>query len=362
MKAKLLLITVLLFTISQISAQTVVTRKTLPVYDGFPYDVDSKLFTEGQIAGQGGWQMFNADAVAQTASNPIIVDSPGWLMGGLPTYTGNALKFWGGSDDPVLNFTDQGTDFVVYSSFVFKIETPTTDLFTTTTGEYFYSFGKTSTTNTVNYASCVYLKKTSAASTSFYIGIAENNNTGIVVWSPTVFNYDQEIVVVIKYQIDASNPTGLSSMWINPVITNVEPVAQFATTTDLSTSARTNIDKIRINKGSNAGTPNIVMDEIRVANTWWEAVGQSNPSLGVSKNEILGLNVYPNPVTNGKVFISSTNSEVKKVAVYNVLGNQLLQKEVTPDGTLDVSTLSKGIYLMKISEGAAISTRKLIIE
>jgi len=81
----------------------------------------------------------------------------------------------------------------------------------------------------------------------------------------------------------------------------------------------------------------------------------------LSKNEISGLNVYPNPVTNGKVFISSNTSAAKKVAVYDALGKQLIQKEVS-NGTLDVSGLSKGVYLMKVSEGASSSTRKLIID
>jgi hypothetical protein len=99
-------------------------------------------------------------------------------------------------------------------------------------------------------------------------------------------------------------------------------------------------------------TNGIYVDNLRV---------KTNATLGIAKNEISGLNVYPNPVTNGKVFITSSNSEVKKVAVYDVLGKQLIQKEVSNEA-LNVSSLKKGIYVMKITEGAASSTKKLIIE
>lgn len=63
-------------------------------------------------------------------------------------------------------------------------------------------------------------------------------------------------------------------------------------------------------------------------------------SLSVAKNNIEGLKVYPNPVKEGKLFISSASSAVKTVAIYNVLGAQVLKKEVT-SGLVDVSSLNK---------------------
>lgn len=375
MKTKLLLITTFIFSIGQTFGQTVVTRKTLPLYEGFNYDVDSKLLTEGSIAGQGGWQNFVTDAAAAAGSNPIIVSDPGWNMDGLPIPTYNALKFWSSGDDPVINFTDQGSEFAIYSSFIFRIPTPVSpevDSWTDTIGEYIYSFGKTSTTNTVNYTSNVYLKKTSAAATTFNIGIAETNTTvaGRLVWATGTFSYDTDIRIVIKYQMDPVNhPTGLSTLWVNPVTNSTtEPIvgdAPTGTTANTSTdngatTARNNLDKIRIMKSAASKTPYIILDEIRIANNWNQVSGPG-AYLKVAQNEISGLNVYPNPVSKGVVYINSNSAEVKKVALYNILGKQLLQKEVV-NSALDVSTLSSGVYLLKVYEGAASSTRKLIIE
>lgn len=367
MKRKLLFIGALLLSLTPSFGQTIVGVKTLPYYEGFNYDVDSKLLTEGVIAGQGGWQTFAADAAAAVGSNPVIVSDPGWTMGGLPTPTYNALNYWSSGDDPVLNFTPQGSAFVIYSSFIFRVPTPVTPLvdnWTDTVGEYIFSFGKTSTTNGVNYTSNVYLKKTSAAATTFNIGIAETNTTaaGMLVWSSGTFNYDTDIVIVIKYQIDATNPTGLSTLYINPVIASTEPlVSNASTTTDLTTSARTNLDKIRIMKSAQAKTPYIILDEIRVANTWHQAVGQSAP-LGLANNEITSLNVYPNPVTNGKLYISSESSSEKQVAIYSLLGQKVLETKTVNNAEINVSQLAKGAYILNVSEDGKSDSKKLMIQ
>lgn len=92
-----------------------------------------------------------------------------------------------------------------------------------------------------------------------------------------------------------------------------------------------------------------------------EVTVKSSAALGVAKNEISGLKVYPNPVTNGKVFINSAKSGVITATVFDILGKQLIQDEVA-NGFLNVSSLSQGVYLIKISEGTATSTRKLVIK
>src|SRR5690606_22078369 len=43
-------------------------------------------------------------------------------------------------------------------------------------------------------------------------------------------------------------------------------------------------------------------------------------TLGISQNDIAGLQVYPNPVSNGTLFITSDSAAPKAVVVYDVLG------------------------------------------
>ena len=75
---------------------------------------------------------------------------------------------------------------------------------------------------------------------------------------------------------------------------------------------------------------------------------------------IEGLNLYPNPVTNGKVYISSKNDLEKEIIIFDVLGKKVLQTNISTK-ELNVSNLSPGVYIIKIIEENATSSRKLII-
>lgn len=76
---------------------------------------------------------------------------------------------------------------------------------------------------------------------------------------------------------------------------------------------------------------------------------------------IEGLSLYPNPVNNGKVYISSKNELDKEIIIFDVLGKKVLQTTINSK-ELSVSNLSPGVYIIKINEGAATATRKLIVK
>lgn len=83
-------------------------------------------------------------------------------------------------------------------------------------------------------------------------------------------------------------------------------------------------------------------------------------SLGVKENNIAGLKVYPNPVTNGKLFITSDANVEKTVAIYDVLGKQVVNTTATE--SVNVSNLKGGVYIVKITEEGKTATRKLVIK
>lgn len=84
-------------------------------------------------------------------------------------------------------------------------------------------------------------------------------------------------------------------------------------------------------------------------------------TLGVNQNSIPGLSVYPNPVTNGNLYITSTNNAAKAVVVYDVLGKEVAKATVT-DQPVNVSSLKGGVYIVKITEDGKTATRKLVIK
>lgn len=75
---------------------------------------------------------------------------------------------------------------------------------------------------------------------------------------------------------------------------------------------------------------------------------------------IEGLSLYPNPVSNGKVYISTKNDLEKEIIIFDVLGKKVLQTMLSSK-ELNVSNLSPGVYIIKINENEASATRKLII-
>ncbi|MEY4964223.1 MAG: hypothetical protein RLZZ323_1542 [Bacteroidota bacterium] len=75
---------------------------------------------------------------------------------------------------------------------------------------------------------------------------------------------------------------------------------------------------------------------------------------------IEGLNLYPNPVSNGKVYITTKNDLDKEIQIFDVLGKKILQT-VLSSRELNISTLTPGVYIIKIREEEASTTRKLIV-
>ena len=84
-------------------------------------------------------------------------------------------------------------------------------------------------------------------------------------------------------------------------------------------------------------------------------------ALSVVKNNIEGFKMYPNPVTNGKLQMTSNNQAVKNVEIYSLNGQQVYKKEIYLNETINVSHLPKGFYFVKILEGRKIATRKLLV-
>ncbi len=61
------------------------------------------------------------------------------------------------------------------------------------------------------------------------------------------------------------------------------------------------------------------------------------------------LLVYPNP-TSDKLFFASEQVKTVEVAIYSMSGQLLMKSQTTTAESIDVSSLSKGIYIIKINE------------
>ena len=80
-----------------------------------------------------------------------------------------------------------------------------------------------------------------------------------------------------------------------------------------------------------------------------------------SAGEIEGLSVYPNPVTNGKVYIKTKDNSPKKIMIFDVFGGNLLETTIL-GSELNLSNLDAGVYMIRIFEKDKVATRKLIVK
>lgn len=352
--------------------------KTLPLYENFAsYTIGDKLIQmnngasavilENLGTGLGSWSITPSTNITDDV---LIVASPTWTNTVLPAAVGNAISFVGSGVDPELKFTNT-TSGNLFSSFVLNVvDAPVAIIASTTTNTSysvptgFYSFSSDSVdpvTSLVitNYSADVMFRK-NITTGKYNLGLSKSNNGDECVWSTTEFDFNTQHVVVISYE-NIGNADALqqvAKLWIDPASTT-QPASTLSQNNPTTSITRTNLDRIKLLQASSTSTPTIIIDEIRVANNWGQALGGA--ALGLVNNSISNLSIYPNPVTNGKLFISSSSNLEKEVVIYTTLGQQVLQDKTVSEA-INVSTLTPGTYFVKITEADLTTTKKLIIK
>ena len=84
--------------------------------------------------------------------------------------------------------------------------------------------------------------------------------------------------------------------------------------------------------------------------------------LSVNKDSILGFATYPNPITNKRFTISSSNADLKEVSIFNVLGKEVFSTSFSGlNKNIDVSAITSGVYILKVTEAGKTATKKLVV-
>jgi len=75
------------------------------------------------------------------------------------------------------------------------------------------------------------------------------------------------------------------------------------------------------------------------------------------------VQIFPNPVTNGKIFINAETASSKTVELYDMLGKRIFITEMSGyQKELNVTNLKAGVYILKLSEKNNSITRKIVIK
>ncbi|MBT8257530.1 MAG: carbohydrate-binding protein [Bacteroidia bacterium] len=101
------------------------------------------------------------------------------------------------------------------------------------------------------------------------------------------------------------------------------------------------------NTGDGTATSTFYFDDVEQVTT-----------LGIEDPEFEGLKIYPNPVTN-KLYIKSNSIHLTKVEIFTLLGQKVM--DVRSDlNAIDLTNLSKGMYLVKLLNSDGYIIKKLI--
>lgn len=87
----------------------------------------------------------------------------------------------------------------------------------------------------------------------------------------------------------------------------------------------------------------------------------NGPFQSIGENNIAGLRMYPNPTNGTTLYISTDSNDAKQVAIYDVLGKQVINTTVNNDA-INISSLNAGVYIVKITEAGKTAARKLVVK
>lgn len=78
-------------------------------------------------------------------------------------------------------------------------------------------------------------------------------------------------------------------------------------------------------------------------------------------NAIAGLSIYPNPMKDNTLNITSELMGAKNIVVFDVLGKEVF-KTATSNDTININGLRTGVYIIKITQEGKTATRKLVVQ
>ncbi|MEZ4793432.1 MAG: T9SS type A sorting domain-containing protein [Gelidibacter sp.] len=87
----------------------------------------------------------------------------------------------------------------------------------------------------------------------------------------------------------------------------------------------------------------------------------AEPNASATTETIEDFSIYPNPVSNGKIYITTKQNLTKEIEIFDVLGKKIYATSLFGK-ELNISKLTPGIYILKIRENNNSATRKLVVK
>lgn len=295
---------------------------TLPYSEPFNYTIGNSLGAEQK------WTNVN------TGDN-VLVATGNLNYTGI-TSTGNSISFSGAGIDVRTPFTttNSGTVYASFLATASDLSNVTVDL--TNTYFAFFADAAGATTN-----ARIWIRKNG---TQYQYGLG--TGSAPTNWSANLYNASETQYLVLGYDFT----TNLLSLYENPTIAG----SSSSTVSVTPTAAFTAFGGFMFRQDGATNTPTMIIDELTINTTPTFTLSSS------SFSQIEGLKMYPNPAKNNLFIETALNSDIN-VSIVNMLGKEVVNTNVV-NNTVNVSNLTSGIYIVKITEEGKTSTKKLIIE
>jgi len=93
----------------------------------------------------------------------------------------------------------------------------------------------------------------------------------------------------------------------------------------------------------------------------WKNFNIVGINVGIETNEVITINVYPNPTT-GKLRIESGELRIENIVIYDVFGKIQRIESWKTESAIDISHLPVGVYFVKIFTEVGEVARKVLKE
>ncbi len=314
---------------------------TSPNCVGFPIE-ETFDYTVGEaLSAQSNWMSANS-------GDDIIIADGSLSYTGLKSSVGNSVTFDGIGIENYTTFADV-TAGTVYASFLLKV-TDISSMTDLTDGGYFASLAG----NTTSYDTRLWVRPNPDASgATFDIGLGVDTE-----FTSGTYNVNDVLFIVTAYNMD----DGTVSTWVNPDTASFEATMPTATLSFIDDSPSSGINLFILRQDSSGETPFMQVDELRISDSWADVTPKS-ATASINENSIEGFATYPNPVKNSRFTITTNSTDKKEVAIFNVLGKQVLSTSfAATKSNIDVSSIASGLYILKVTEGTKTATSKLVIK
>lgn len=305
-------------------------------------------------------------AHSAASTNPINTSTVGLSLG-TTLYFGNnvgkaALVNNTGSDEnrPLNAFRDTGS---VYASFLIK----TTGGVTADGSGYFFHFVQYSDTASPVFTAISTAHRartyitTGSTPASFRLGLTFNSATVPSTAGVDVTNdldTSKTYLVVVKYTFVSGADNDQVSLF---VFQDGDSIRTEPATPTLGPFGGTAAD-VAIIQGVALRQYNaaqrVMVDGIIVRDGWLLLPASTS---GYDALFTKQTTIYPNPISSGPLFITMPSNTNASVQLLNVQGKKLWQGIIADNGSVDLPTLSAGIYLLQIEQAGKIAHKRLVV-